>query len=576
MALPTYSTSCVTISPTSPTFHLNMALRLRNEPEWTEYLKTTVGLGEDKSTQYAKLFTDNQFTEEILSELSREILRELGITVLGDVLTILKKCKLTASTTSSTSESHPIVKPPPPKLPTLTMETTMPQWRKFQFDWKSFKNITQLPDSQVASQLYTACDETVQMSLINTVPNVFELSEDDLLKEIENIVTQKSNPTVHRMAFRKLLQGSAESVQDYVVRLKSNAVDCEYSCDKCKHDLTSEHVRDQFISGLHNELLQTDILTKANQLKDLTLVVKHAEAFESALRDQSKLSFQQEESLARVSDHRRMKKEKNKPPNNQQSHPPPPPPPRQQNQNHQQNAQQPQPNNNSHVKPCSGCGSTSHGSHERDTKCSAWGETCLYCHKPNHFANVCKRKVTEGVNAIQIGHIAYDSASDQFTSQQKEISEIPAEITPFTPQNRFDNKPVKTDVFPDSGASASIAGPHYLKIFNIPEHNLIPTDKSIVAVGGTKLKCLGWIPVKFSIGGHITRQPLYICEKVDKLYLSRKACIETNILPETFPYPMDWNAEHIAALNSQNDGDAYIIPPRPDNIPFAPTPENIP
>lgn len=185
-----------------------MALRLRNEQEWTEYLKTTVGLGEDKSTQYAKLFTDNQFTEEILSELSREILRELGITVLGDVLTILKKCKLAASTTSSTSESHPIVKPPPPKLPTLTMETTMPQWRKFQFDWKSFKNITQLPDSQVASQLYTACDETVQMSLIITVPNVFELSEDDLLKEIENIVFEWHSVNFckdHRNQFRTML-----------------------------------------------------------------------------------------------------------------------------------------------------------------------------------------------------------------------------------------------------------------------------------------------------------------------------------------------------------------------------------
>ena len=87
----------------------------------------------------------------------------------------------------------------------------MPQWRKFKFDWTSFKNITQLADSQVASQLYLACDEAVQMSLINTCPDVFELSEEDLLKEIEAIVTQKSNPMVHRMAFRKLCQGSSET-----------------------------------------------------------------------------------------------------------------------------------------------------------------------------------------------------------------------------------------------------------------------------------------------------------------------------------------------------------------------------
>ena len=188
-----------------------MALRLRSEPQWTEYLKNTIGLYDDQSAAYSKILNDNHFTEETLSELSKDVLREIGITALGDVLNILKKCKPRIETVPTASESTPIVKPPPPKLPTLTMETTMPQWRKFKFDWTSFKNITQLADSQVASQLYLACDEAVQMSLINTCPDVFELSEEDLLKEIEAIVTQKSNPMVHRMAFRKLCQGSSET-----------------------------------------------------------------------------------------------------------------------------------------------------------------------------------------------------------------------------------------------------------------------------------------------------------------------------------------------------------------------------
>ena len=112
------------------------------------------------------------------------------------------------------------------------------------------------------------------------------------------------------------------------------------------------------------------------------------------------------------------------------------------------------------MKPCSGCGSTSHGSHERDTKCSAWGESCLYCRKLNHFANVCNSKITDAINAIQIGRIAYNPAVDQFTTQNKDVTEIPAEITPYSSQNRFNNKPMETQVFPDSGASASIAGPH--------------------------------------------------------------------------------------------------------------------
>ena len=456
-----------------------MALHLRSEPEWNNYLKATVGLREDQATAYSKIFNDNHFTEDSLSELTREYLNEIGITILGDVLTILKKSKPHAP--QLVSDSPPVVKPPPPKLPLLTMETTMPQWRKFKFDWTSFKNITQLPDNQIASQLYNACDETVQMSLINTAPNVFELSEGDLLHQIESIVTQKSNPMIHRIAFRKLTQGPTESVQDYVVRLKSNAVDCEYTCDRCKHDLTTVHVRDQFISGLTNQVLQTDILTKANQLNDLNLVVQHAEAFESALRDQSKLSNQNEESLQRVSDYRKSKKPKGKQLNNNQ-------------QQQQQDQQEQHRDNNTHGnnnKKCKGCGSPSHGSYERESKCPAWGSTCPYCEKPNHFANVCKKKIAEAIGAIQIGRIMYDPVSDKFTSQNKEVMEIPAELTPFSSHNGFNSTPVKTDIFPDSGATVCIGGPHYMKILNVPEHNLIPTEKSVVAVGGSRLKCHG-------------------------------------------------------------------------------------
>lgn len=190
-------------------------------------------------------------------------------------------------------------------------------------------------------------------------------------------------------------------------------------------------------------------------------------------------------------------------------------------------------------------------------------------------------KKTEGIGAIQIGRIAYEPTSDQFTSQNKEVKEIPAKLTPFTSQNRFDNTPITIDIFPDSGASVCIAGPHYLKILGVPEHCLIPTEKSVVAVGGSKLKCLGWVPIKFCVGDHITRQPLYICDKVDKLYFSRKACTETKILPETFPYPMDWYPAVIASIRGETDDttesvNPNTIPSRPGKIPFSPTAENIP
>ena len=49
-------------------------------------------------------------------------------------------------------------------------------------------------------------------------------------------------------------------------------------------------MKDQFIKGIFNDSLQTDILAKTNHLKTLDDITNHAEAYETALRDQSKLT----------------------------------------------------------------------------------------------------------------------------------------------------------------------------------------------------------------------------------------------------------------------------------------------
>ena len=182
-----------------------MALRLRNELEWVEHLNNTSGLQNTQSTTYPKIFHDNRISDETLSELSKQDLNDLGITVLGDVLAIIKKCRV--PTPNTTPVSQPLVKPLTPKLPELHSEMTLPQLRKFKVDWEAFKKITQLPDDQIASQLYNACKEAVQISLSTSTQNLFERSEEELLKLIESIITQKSNLMVHRMSFTKLTQG---------------------------------------------------------------------------------------------------------------------------------------------------------------------------------------------------------------------------------------------------------------------------------------------------------------------------------------------------------------------------------
>ena len=200
------------------------------------------------------------------------------------------------------------------------------------------------------------------------------------------------------MHFGNITQSPSESIQDYTVRLKSAAIDCEFSCPECQHDLAPLHVKDQFIRGLSNNILQTDILAKAGHLKTLEQLIAHAEAFETALPDQSTLNNTIDpQSISRISDYRRQSNRQTKPTNRS-------------------------------PRPCPGCGSHSHGtpgSNDRSTKCPAWGKNCSNCNIPNHFARVCRKEKhnpPDSANAI-IAHVTYDQQKDIYTSCQNNNTE---------------------------------------------------------------------------------------------------------------------------------------------------------
>merc|ERR1719239_682809 len=233
------------------------------------------------------------------------MLEELGVTTMGDRLSILKLGKQTQPTESDASDkSKKYACKLPVKTPTLHADMTSQQFRKFLVDWDVFRKITDLPDDRVHVQLYSCADDSVQCALVSTYPDFFDIPVGTLLKKIEAVVTQRANPMVHRMTFSNLCQSDQETIQNFVIRLRSAAEDCDYNCPECKKNISDTYIKDQFIRGLNNEMLQTDILAKAESLKTINDTVKYAEAFESALRDQGKIANSVEVSTIRMSQHR--------------------------------------------------------------------------------------------------------------------------------------------------------------------------------------------------------------------------------------------------------------------------------
>ena len=83
--------------------------------------------------------------------------------------------------------------------------------------------------------------------------------------------------------------------------------------------------------------------------------------------------------------------------------------------------------------------------------------------------------------------------------------------------------------------------------------------------------CKGWLPMRCTINNQTTKQPLYFCDKVTHIYFSKTGCVDLNILPALFPYPMPTAKSTASTMPSCIK---LTIPPHPNKIPFTPTVEN--
>ena len=72
-------------------------------------------------------------------------------------------------------------------LPRLTADMTHKDFRKFKIDWNVYKTVMELPTPQIAPQIYTACDQAVQSSIINSNEDFFNMDETEILNTLEKL-----------------------------------------------------------------------------------------------------------------------------------------------------------------------------------------------------------------------------------------------------------------------------------------------------------------------------------------------------------------------------------------------------
>ena len=85
-------------------------MALQTEAQWKQFFHSAKITDDTVTTNYAKIFMDNEFTELSLDGLDKETLNEIGITVVGHRLSILqcvkKRQQPVASSTTPVSISN--------------------------------------------------------------------------------------------------------------------------------------------------------------------------------------------------------------------------------------------------------------------------------------------------------------------------------------------------------------------------------------------------------------------------------------------------------------------------------------
>ena len=97
----------------------------------------------------AKTFHDNRVDVTSAGDLTKDLLKNMQITAVGDIITILKNAKPNVKPQSSRSHNTKTLV----KVPELHAEITHPDLRKFRIDWEVYKEISNTEPSQIPAQL---------------------------------------------------------------------------------------------------------------------------------------------------------------------------------------------------------------------------------------------------------------------------------------------------------------------------------------------------------------------------------------------------------------------------------------
>ena len=355
-----------------------------------------------------------------------------------------------------------------------------------------------------------------------------------LLVKLKNYYAPQENETVERHAFYSMTQEEDETIEDFLNRLKEQALKCNFrvlcqpahdNVEAVYHDQTNEFLRDRIVVGIHDDHIRRRLMRERNLTLDTAVdLIKATERADKHL--EHIVSGNLPDNLSIDANRNRFRKTSKEP---QINHP-------RTNRNTQ------------HERlTCKYCG----GKHQRGADfCPAFGQTCNACNKMNHFKKVCKAqkqnhtRTRRNVNSVEQNE--YDTNADSMRDYTYTCDDVQLEFGLLTVEYDsthcntveldvdsivkdwfetvyINNIPVTVKI--DTGAQANVVAKSTLN--KLMPHAIIVKSRVILsAYGGSKLPVMGKVKVSCGAGNLKIDTDFIVVDTDVKTVLGLDSCIK--------------------------------------------------
>lgn len=315
---------------------------------------------------------------------------------------MLEKFSTISQNASSTLPQHNVS-----KFDTFDKNTESFQQYKERFDnFLALKGLTTDKDSAKTILLNSIGPEYFELLKLSVAPKELNtLTFDEIIKSLDDQLTEKKNILVERHKFLSQKQAPNQSIQDFVTQLRKYIPACSFKCE-CEKSVADLFLHSQFIRGLSNQDIRHQLLL--DDSKTFSDAVSKAQTLEASNLASQQFDIPTENNSENYSVHR-LSRPRSGSHSNYNSRP------------RDKSNSRPTRLNLKHLGIeglCLKCGRNNHNS--KNCRVIPTKLKCQYCEKSGHVEKVCLKRLMSAKKEVQ----SVDSEEDSFLHDQYTIYEI--------------------------------------------------------------------------------------------------------------------------------------------------------